>query len=144
MSLLILGMLMVSQLYTFGNVGVHRWAWSYQDEEVSSAAIICCSEVVSSGAGLLVLGVLNRSVFRRKIGTVFVSYPVNRFYLRSFVFEWYASRVKWRPGFAGVFAHGFSWGVTFGISAQEQDFLGRLAPRNYDTSTKMFEKLLVS
>lgn len=69
------------------------------------------------------IGFLNRAIFKRRFKTVFLLYPANEKYLLSYAYLWYAQKFKWKPCLLGLFRQDHGWGLIFGISAMEKDFL---------------------
>jgi hypothetical protein len=91
--------------------------------QLRKLAHIFLSELLSNDVGFFLLGLVNRIFLRGRINTVFLYYPVNKRYLRSVTFDWYAVRFRWRPIFVGVFFHRGSGGIICAVSADEGDFL---------------------
>ena len=69
------------------------------------------------------IGFFNRVIFKRRVKTVFLLYPGNEKYLLAYVYPWYAQKFKWKPCLLGLFRQNQGWGLIFGISATEKDFL---------------------
>lgn len=69
------------------------------------------------------IGFINRSNGNRQIKCIFLLYPASEKYLTTLVYLWHAKRHKWDPIPVGFFKQNGRWGIVFGISATEKDFI---------------------
>jgi hypothetical protein len=76
------------------------------------------------------VGAVNRRFRNKPIRGVFLLYPANEKYTKAYVYSWYAKTMKWRPRLVGIFKQEKCWGLIFGISALELDFLNLAEEEN--------------
>lgn len=69
------------------------------------------------------VGLVNKYVFDRPIKSIFMLYPANEKYTKAYVYLWYARNMKWEPRLVGILKQNERWGLIFGISATEEDFI---------------------
>src|SRR6056297_2204357 len=73
------------------------------------------------------IGELNRRY--NFLETVFVAYPANEEYANAYVDKKHRHLMRWSPWPVSPFRQNGKWGITFVISATEDDFKD---PHNYD------------
>ena len=83
-------------------------------------AVLTMCIAVGNPASLALIGLLNR--LTGSLHSVFLLYPANERYTKAYVFDWVARVCRWRPILLGFFFQNGRIGLTFGISATEQDF----------------------
>lgn len=69
------------------------------------------------------IGFMNKYIFNKPIKSIFMLYPANEKYTRAYVYAWYARSMKWKPRLVGVLKQNKKWGMIFGISATEEDYV---------------------
>lgn len=84
--------------------------------------IIILNLVFNHSLVYLFLGLLNKFL-GKPVKTIFTVYPADEKYIEKYLYRWYAASMKWKPRLAGVFKQNKKWGIVFGISATEEDFL---------------------
>lgn len=69
------------------------------------------------------IGFINRFNGNWPVKCIFLLYPASEKYLTTLVYLWHAKRHKWDPTPVGFFKQNGRWGIVFGISATEKDFI---------------------
>ena len=87
------------------------------------------------------IGSINNHLLNRPIKSVFLLYPASSKYTLEYVYLWFAKRKKWSPIFCGFFNQSGKWGLTFGISATEDDFFNLKNQDNLKTLVQKIENI---
>lgn len=69
------------------------------------------------------IGFMNKHIFNKPIKSIFMLYPANEKYTKAYVYSWYARSMKWKSRLVGVLEQNGKWGLIFGISATDEDFV---------------------
>ena len=71
---------------------------------------------------LRLVGVVNKKLLGSKIQNVFLLYPAHPKYASAYVYDWHRRMIKWSPALVGCYYQEGKFGLTFGISATEEDY----------------------
>ena len=110
---------MVKEYISMTTAKLQKWMIIHARRITSMMA----STVFGNNLVYRLIGFLNRVICKRPLKTVFLLYPANEKYLLAYVYPWYAHKFKWQPCLLGLFKQNQGWGLIFGISATEKDFL---------------------
>lgn len=88
----------------------------------------------------ILIGLLNRFIFRRAIKNVFLLYPANDKYTLKYAYLWHARYYQWFPGLIGIMRQNGSWGLYLAISAAEET-LAKDAGRNLRILVERMERI---
>jgi hypothetical protein len=102
----------------FGAVLAQRAQNKSHLRRIAVLLLSCC---LGNPLALALVGLFNRPTGR--IRTVFLLYPASKGYAQTYVYNWFAGRIRFNPALVGIYRQNGCFGLVFGISATERDFL---------------------
>lgn len=82
--------------------------------------------LVGNSFVLRLVGVINKKLLGRKVQNVFLLYPAHPKYASAYVYDWHRRMIKWKPALVGCYYQEGKFGLTFGVSATEEDYRSEL------------------